>query len=437
LQSTLQRLRNLTDCGDMLVVCNEEHRFIVSDQAKSCGIQSVTTLLEPVGRNTAPAAAIAALAKQKSDPVLLVLPADHVIKNTQAFIESVNRATYWAEKGRLVTFGIQPLTPATGYGYIRRGENLSGDDEKQCFTVNAFVEKPDSRRASEYIDSGDYFWNSGMFAFKASRYLEELEKFESELLMSCKKAFEKSEVDSDLHFIRIEEQSFNNCKDISIDYAVMERTQDAVMIPADIGWSDVGSWQGYWDIADKDTQGNILVGDALAYNVRDSLLKSDDKLLVAMGLDNVVVVDTDDVTLVADKSKSENIKEVVNDLKQRQRTETEAHTEIHRPWGSFKGMEQTDYYQVKKLVLKPGAKISLQLHHKRSEHWVVVKGTAKVVRGDEILTLNKDQSTFIPVGTKHQMENIGDEPLEVIEVQTGTYFGEDDIVRFDDIYGRV
>ncbi len=437
LQATLQRLNGLADCDEMLVVCNEEHRFIVSDQAKACGIESVTTLLEPVGRNTAPATAIAALAKRKEDPVLMVLPADHVIKNEQAFIESVKAAVDWAQQGKLVTFGIQPQNPATGYGYIRRGASLSRHDAQACFAVDAFAEKPDALRANEYVESGDYFWNSGMFAFKANRYLQELSKFEPDLLASCESAYKKSEIDSDLKFVRIEEQSFRGCKDISIDYAVMERTKEAVMIPTNVGWSDVGSWQGFWEVADKDNDGNILVGDALAYDVQDSLLKSDGKLLVAMGLDNIVVVDTDDVTLVADKDKSENIKQVVNDLKRRQRSETEAHVEVHRPWGSFKGMEQTGYYQVKKLVLKPGAKISLQLHHKRSEHWVVVKGVAKVVRGDDILTLNKDESTFIPVGTKHQLENIGDEDLEVIEVQTGTYFGEDDIVRFDDIYGRV
>jgi mannose-1-phosphate guanylyltransferase/mannose-6-phosphate isomerase len=433
LQETCARTRSLAEC-DPMVVCNEEHRFFVAQQLQEAGHEGAAILLEPAGRNTAPAAAIAALHAlgDERDPVLLILPADHVIRDLQAFRDAVTKGEALAEQGHLVTFGIVPEYPETGYGYVQGGAPLPGSEDAR--RIDRFVEKPDLTTARMYLDAGDYYWNSGMFLFRASVYLEELEKQNPEMIEACRRACEKAQ--RDLDFIRLDREAFERCPSDSIDYAVMEHTNRGVVIPIDAGWNDVGSWSALWEIGDKDEDGNVLQGDVLALDCKDNLLRSDGRLLAALGVKDLIVVDTPDVLLVAHRSQAQRVKELVERLDGEQREEIEIHAQVHRPWGCYQGIDRAERYQVKRISVKPGASLSLQKHHHRAEHWIVVKGSALVTRGNETFLLTENQSTYIPVGELHRLENPGKIPLELIEVQSGSYLGEDDIVRFDDEYGR-
>ncbi|WJG10959.1 mannose-1-phosphate guanylyltransferase/mannose-6-phosphate isomerase [Aliiglaciecola sp. LCG003] len=434
LQSTVSRLDGL-DVEPAIFICNEAHRFLVAEQLRQQGRQHGGILLEPMGRNTAPAIALAALHAQLNgeDPVLLVLAADHLIKDQRAFHKAIAHANALALSGKLVTFGIVPDSPHTGYGYIRRGEQLN--QAETGFAVSQFVEKPDADTAKKYIDNGDYFWNSGMFMFKASRYLQELEKFAPKMLEICKQAI--STEAKDLDFVRIDSAIFATCPDDSVDYAVMEKTDDAAMVPLNAGWNDVGSWSSLWETADKkDSQGNVTVGDVMLADVRNSYVNSEQRLIAVVGLDDVVVVETKDAILVANKNKVQDIKTIVNSLKQQHRPEFEFHREVFRPWGSYDSIDNGQRFQVKRITVNAGEKLSVQMHHHRAEHWIVVSGTAKVTNGDKTFLVTENESTYIPIGVVHALENPGKLPLELIEVQSGSYLGEDDIVRFSDRYGR-
>lgn len=430
LQETLSRLDGI-DAKNPIVICNDAHRFLVAEQLRQKQVAHGGILLEPVGRNTAPAIALAALHALQSDADdnLLVLAADHLIKHTEPFHKAIAQAEQLANAGYLVTFGIVPDEPHTGYGYIKAAQEL-----EPGFVVDQFVEKPDEATAREYVDSGKYFWNSGMFMFKASRYLEELEKYNPEMLAICKKAIETEA--KDLDFIRISEEIFSSCPDDSIDYAVMEKTAKAAMIPLDAGWSDVGSWSSLWDTANKDAQGNVIKGDAILEDVHNSYINAEGRLISVIGLDNVVVVETKDAVMVANKDKVQNIKQVVNRLKAEKRPEFEFHREVFRPWGSYDSIDSGARFQVKRITVKPGEKLSVQMHHHRAEHWIVVSGTASVTIGETTRMVTENESTYIPIGEVHALENPGKIPLELIEVQSGAYLGEDDIVRFSDRYGR-
>ncbi|HEC06730.1 MAG TPA: mannose-1-phosphate guanylyltransferase/mannose-6-phosphate isomerase [Thiolapillus brandeum] len=436
LQETCNRLNAYTGATAPIVVCNEEHRFFVAHQLQSCSPDNPAIILEPVGRNTAPAAAVAALhaleQSTEEDPVLLVLPADHVIKDLAAFHAALSEAEQLAQQGHLVTFGIVPGAPETGYGYIQSGDRLSADSP--AMKISRFVEKPDRDTAGEYLASGDYFWNSGMFVFRATRYLDALAQFAPAILEASKQAYEQAETDAD--FIRLEKQAFIACPSDSIDYAVMEHTDNGVVIPLNVGWNDVGSWSALWEIGDKDEDGNVITGDVLAQDSRNCYLRSDSRLLATVGLEDIMVVDTHDVVLVAHRDQVQKVKELVNQLSEEQRKEIDIHALVHRPWGSYQGIDRAERYQVKRITVAPGAQLSLQMHHHRAEHWVVVKGTAKVTCGDRTFLLSENQSTFIPIGQQHRLENPGKIPLDIIEVQSGAYLGEDDIERLEDLYGR-
>ena len=429
LQATLSRVKGLS-LAEAMLICNEEHRFIAAEQIRQLGVKA-EILLEPVGRNTAPAIALAALeaTDKGDDPLLLVLAADHVIQNEVEFRSVVSRAQPLAEAGRLVTFGIVATGPETGYGYIRRGAQL-GDG----YSVAEFVEKPNLERATSYVDSGEYYWNSGMFLFKASRYLEELEKFRPDILEACKQAL--SETKTDMDFVRINEHAFAACPDESVDYAVMEKTDSAVVVPLDAGWSDVGAWSSLWEVTDKDADGNAVRGDVMAHNTKDCLIHSTDKLVATVGLKDVVIVETKDAVLVADKNQVQDVKKIVERLKSEGRGEYQLHREVYRPWGKYDSIDNGERYQVKRITVKPGAKLSVQMHHHRAEHWIVVSGTATVRRDDEEMLVTENESVYLPVGSVHSLYNPGKIPLELIEVQSGPYLGEDDIVRFEDLYGR-
>ncbi|GAW97803.1 MULTISPECIES: mannose-1-phosphate guanylyltransferase/mannose-6-phosphate isomerase [Colwellia] len=429
LQETAQRIVPLTKQAP-LVICNEDHRFIVAEQLKEQD-QLGKIILEPVGRNTAPAIALAALQIAKEDPeaLMLVLAADHVIKNQQAFILSVNKAVAQAQNNTLVTFGIVPDQAETGYGYIKRGEQ-QGD----CFTVDKFVEKPDKETAQAYLDSGDYYWNSGMFVFKASTYLSELEKYQPEILSACQQAMQHTTPDCD--FIRVDKTAFEACPDDSIDYAVMEKTSLALVVPMDAEWSDVGSWSALWDISEKDSNNNATRGDVLIHNSSNNYINAEQRLVAVVGVSNLVIVETKDAILVADKSQVQHVKKIVEQLKAANRPEHKIHREVYRPWGKYDSIDNGKRYQVKRITVKPGEKLSIQMHHHRAEHWIVVSGTAKVTNGDKTFLLTENESTYIPIGVVHALENPGKLPLEMIEVQSGSYLGEDDIVRFEDRYGR-
>ncbi|NNJ93095.1 MAG: mannose-1-phosphate guanylyltransferase/mannose-6-phosphate isomerase [Gammaproteobacteria bacterium] len=431
LQETLLRLPELDNLSSPMVVCNEDHRFMVAEQLHQLGIQPQAILLEPFGRNTAPAVALAALAAPSPDDILLVLPADHVIADHQALAESIERAVELADAGNLVTFGIVPTTPETGYGYIHRGKEL---DSNRGFVVDRFVEKPDLQTAKDYLDDGGYYWNSGMFALKAGSYLEELEKFNPDMLSVCKNASEKGL--KDLDFCRIDSRAFEQCPSDSIDYAVMEKTDHAVVIPLDAGWNDVGSWSSLWEVSDKDEQGNRLHGDVMTVDTQNSLLHSESRLVASIGLDDIVVIETDDAVMVASKDRVQDVKKIAERLKTEKRSEAEAHRKVYRPWGWYDSIDIGLRHQAKRIAVNPGSKLSLQKHHHRAEHWVVIKGTARITNGDKQLLLTEDQSTYIPIGTMHRLENVGKIPLEIIEVQTGSYLGEDDIERYSDDYGR-
>lgn len=429
LQSTFKRLNDL-NINSSVTICNEEHRFFVAEQLREIN-QLDSIILEPVGRNTAPAIALAALSSQESeDPLLLVLAADHVIKDESAFTKVIMDAIPLAEAGKLITFGIEPHEPHTGYGYIKKGEK-----QNPGFNVDAFIEKPLINEAIEHIESGDYLWNSGMFLFKASRYLEELQKYRPDIYKACYKSMENTLKDND--FLRVDEDIFGLCPSDSIDYAVMERTEDAVVVPMDAGWSDIGSWSSLWDISDKDDYGNATKGDVMLQDVNNSYIRTDGSLVAAIGVDDLVILSSKDALVVAHKENVQNVKVIAEKLKQESRTEWEYHREVYRPWGKYDSIGKGERYQVKLITVKPKAKLSVQKHHHRSEHWVVVSGKAKVTNGDKTFILSENESTYIPVGEIHALENPGKSPLEIIEIQSGSYLGEDDIVRFDDIYGRV
>jgi len=429
-QETVLRLRGLGALQAPIAVCNKEHRFLMAEQLREVCSKPQSIILEPVGRNTAPAVAIAAFSAKKPDDILLVLPADHVIADVDAFQASVIKAEALAEQGFLVTFGIVPTEAETGYGYIKRATESTGD----AYKVAEFVEKPSAKIAQQYVDSGDYYWNSGMFAFKASRYLEELEKFAPQMYKSSKIAFEQAETDED--FVRINECEFLQCPSDSIDYAVMENTDAAVVIPLDANWNDVGSWSALWEVADKDTANNATSGDVIAIDTQNSYIYSANKLVATVGLDGYVVVETDDAVMVAPKDRVQDVKAVVAELKANKRCEAEVHRKGYRPWGHYDTVDLGERHKTKRIVVAPGAKLSEQKHHHRAEHWIVVKGTALVTKGGETALLTENQSTYIPLGVIHRLENPGVIPLEMVEVQSGSYLGEDDIVRFDDKYGR-
>lgn len=431
LQATIQRLAGL-ELASPLLICNEEHRFLAAEQMRAIGQDGGTILLEPVGRNTAPAIALAALRATKNvgnDPVLLVLAADHMIGNTQAFQQAVKHALPLAQAGKLVTFGVIPTHPETGYGYIEKGVSLG-----EGFEVRRFVEKPDAIKAREYLDSGRYFWNSGMFMFRASRYLEELERFSPEILQLCRSAL--AGASEDLTFIRVDKAAFNECPSNSIDYAVMEKTADAAVVPLDAEWSDVGSWSSLSDALKKDESRNVLQGDVISHETTGTYVHAADRLVATVGVDNLVIVETKDAVLVAHKDRVQDVKKIVDQIKASGRTEHHSHREVYRPWGVYDSIDNGSRYQVKRITVKPGAKLSVQMHHHRAEHWIVVSGTAQITNGDKTYLLTENQSTYIPVGQIHALENPGKVPLELIEVQSGSYLGEDDIVRFEDRYGR-
>ncbi len=498
LQETVARLdgldRLLGKVAAPIVVCNEEHRFLVAEQLRTLGVAPGEILLEPAGRNTAPALTLAALSALRAgqDGVLFAMPADHVVKDTAAFQEAVAKAASLAEQGRLVTFGIVPTAPETGYGYIqtgaqlrsapapRAGESAGGGNQGtglreqepplpsgeragvrgEAFTIARFVEKPGAETAAQYLASGDYYWNSGMFMMQAGVWLEAIGRFRPDILEACRQAHALGRSDSD--FFRVDRSAFANCPSDSIDYAVMERLVSpfagggyapspsplggegggegnafhAAVIPLDAAWSDVGAWPALWEIQDKDAEGNVTRGDVLTHHARNSMIVAQDRLVAAIGVDDLVIVETADAVLVASKAAAQDVKAIASTLKTQGRQEHAIHRRVHRPWGSYEGIDFGSRYQVKRITVNPGASLSLQMHYHRAEHWVVVRGTAKVTRGDETLVVTENQSTYIPLGVKHRLENPGAIPLEMIEVQSGSYLGEDDIVRFEDNYGR-
>jgi len=432
-QQTVARTRNLADAAPPVVVCSDDHRFLVAEQLLELGVQGSTILLEPAPRNTAPAIALAALQAMKRDPeaILLVLPADHLIGDQESFAKAVAEALPVAREDWLVTFGIRPDAPETGFGYIRRGEKIPG----AAFRVERFVEKPDAEKAVMYLADGGYDWNSGMFMFRAQRYMEELERHAPAIAGAARASFDTAT--ADLDFVRIDKEAFAATPEDSIDYAVMEKTTHAAVVPVNCGWSDIGSWAALWSAADKDTDGNRLEGDVIAIDSHNCLIRAGDRRLVAaIGVDDLVLVDTPDATLVASRERSQDVKKLVDRLRAANRSEHLFHRKVYRPWGSYDSIDMGARFQVKRIVVKPGAALSLQKHHHRAEHWIVVSGTAEVTRDEEVFLLSENQSTYLPLGSVHRLRNVGKVPLELIEVQSGSYLGEDDIVRFEDVYGR-
>ena len=434
LQETAARAANSGRYSAPIVVCNSEHRFVVAQQLQCIGQAPKAILLEPIGRNTAPAAAVASmtLARDDEDSLVLLLPSDHSIADPLAFQSAIATAAEAALNGALVTFGIKPSRPETGYGYIHRGSPIKGHNG--CFTVAEFIEKPDRETASGFLAVGGYDWNSGMFLFKASTYLEELERLEPEIVSHCRDAIDKGE--SDLDFIRLAEKPFSQCISKSIDYAVMEHTDKAAVVPADIGWNDVGSWTALWDDGAKDGSDNVLVGNVVALDSARSYLRSEGPLIAALGVDDLVVIATTDAILIAPKNRAQDVRTMVDALKTRGRAEATTHPRVYRPWGYYQTVEEGERFQVKRITVNTGASLSLQMHHHRAEHWIVVNGAASVRRGNEEFILNENESTYIPPNTLHRLENPGRVPLNLIEVQSGGYLGEDDIVRYEDNYGR-
>jgi mannose-1-phosphate guanylyltransferase/mannose-6-phosphate isomerase len=442
LQATVARTAGLPGVGAPVVVCNEAHRFMVAEQLRQAGVEGTRIVLEPIGRNTAPAIALAAHAAlgaaaasvdaADSDPLLLVLPADHVVRDVAAFQAAVRAALPAAAAGRLVTFGVVPDAPETGYGYIRRAAVADGSGG--VYPIDRFVEKPDLATAQGFLASGEYYWNSGMFLFGARRYLRELETQAPDIAAAVTAAFGAAK--GDLDFLRIDAEAFAACRSDSIDYAVMEKTREAVVVPLAAGWSDVGSWSSLHAAVESDVDGNVLRGDVIAEDTRDSFVFSESRLVATVGLDSHVVVETKDAVLVAPRDRVQDVKALVARIKAAGRSEHSLHREVFRPWGSYDSVESGERYQVKRLSVNPGASMSLQLHHHRAEHWIVVSGTARITRNDEVFLLEENESTFIPLGAKHRIENPGKIPLHIIEVQSGSYLGEDDIVRFEDRYGR-
>jgi mannose-1-phosphate guanylyltransferase/mannose-6-phosphate isomerase len=435
LQETVLRLRGISGVTAPTLVCNHEHRFMVAEQMREIRATPANIFLEPMGRNTAPAAAIAALAVQAADPdgLLLLLPADHLIADVAAFEHAVSVAAEAARAGHLVTFGIVPLAPETGYGYIRRSAQPL-DTQAEVYGVEVFVEKPSRDIAEAYLAAGDYLWNSGMFLFQASAFLSELEQFHPDIFAASQMALDNST--RDLDFVRLDSAAFETCPSESIDYAVMERTQKAVVVPVDMGWSDIGSWSALWEVGDKDAQGNVLRGDIYIDAAHNNLIRAESRMVAVIGVSDLVVVETADAVMVAHKDCVQDVKKTVEYLKQHGRTEHLNHTRVFRPWGWYEGIDSGERFQVKRIMVTPGEKLSLQMHHHRAEHWIVVSGTARVTRDDEVILLTENQSTYIPLGSTHRLENAGKIALHMIEVQSGAYLGEDDIVRFEDIYKR-
>ncbi|KVX59137.1 mannose-1-phosphate guanylyltransferase/mannose-6-phosphate isomerase [Burkholderia cepacia] len=434
-QQTAIRLQHIPSAAAPIIVTNNEQRFLVAEQLRQVNITPSSIVLEPVGRNTAPAIAIAALLAlhESPDALLLVLPSDHVILNEPVFIAAANEAATIAADQHLVTFGITPTEAHTGFGYIRRGPAIA--DGKQVYKVDAFVEKPDAPTAERFLNDGNYSWNSGMFMLKASTYMEELHRHAPEIARHAELAFESAKRDND--FLRLDAEAFAACPNVSIDYAVMEKTERAAVVAAaDLGWNDIGSWSALADIADADDQGNALIGDIFTDSVKNSYIRAEHRMVAALGLDNIVIVETADAVLVAHRDKAQDVKKIVEWLNASGRHESVTHRRVVRPWGSYEGIDQGDRFQVKRIIVNPGAQLSLQMHHHRAEHWIVVKGTAMVTNGDKEIMLTENQSTYIPLGATHRLTNPGKIPLELIEVQSGAYLGEDDIVRFEDTYGR-
>jgi len=433
-QNTLSRLDSVPGIEDPIAVCNNDHRFLVAEQLRQLGKEHADILLEPVGRDTAPAVALAALLAQQdhADPYLLVLPADHVIQDEAKFVQVIATALQSAQQNKLVTFGIVPSVPETGYGYIEKGESIEGADG---FSVKQFVEKPNRATAQTYLDSGNYYWNSGMFLFSASTYLNELKRYAPDIFESCHEAYSKLEQGED--FRHIPEAIFASCRSDSIDYAVMEKTDSAVVIPLDAGWNDLGAWDAIWEVQDKDAQGNALSGDVLTADVQDSYIQAQSRLVAVAGVKDVVVVETADAVLVTQRSQVQSVKHLVQQLQDQGREEGILHRLVYRPWGSYESLSCRPGYQVKHIVVNAGASLSLQLHHKRAEHWIALKGVALVTCDDKEFELQPGESTYIPIGSKHRLTNNSDAAIEIIEVQIGEYLGEDDIVRFEDRYDRV
>ncbi len=430
-----------------VLVCNEEHRFMVAEQVRELGGEAASIILEPIGRNTAPALTLAALRLEAAgdDAVMLVMPADHMIANTAAFGAAVAEAVALADEGALVTFGIVPSGPETGYGYLRVGDSLQAPPAGASATapraLAAFVEKPDRATAQTYVDSGEYLWNSGMFVMRPGVWLRAMAQYRPDMLAACRRAYEGGVQDRD--FYRVDKQAFSACPSDSIDYAVMEKVcaepvagLRAAVVPLDAGWSDVGAWPAIWEVGTPDADGNVTKGDVLTHATRNSLLIAEHRLVAGVGLDNLVVVETADAVMVAHKDQAQEVKKIVEQLKRENRSERLTHRRVYRPWGTYEGIDAGERFQVKRIVVKPGAALSMQMHHHRAEHWVVVRGTARVTRGDEVFLLTENQSTYISIGQRHRLENPGSLPLEIIEVQSGAYLGEDDIVRFEDVYGR-
>ena len=438
LQQTHQRLNGITGLQPPLLICNEDHRFIVAEQMRQIGVEPASILLEPMGRNTAPAVAVAALqaTARGEDPLLLVLAADHVIRDAAAFRTTVNAGMAAAEAGQLVTFGIVPTAPETGYGYIEAAEPLQAIPGalQQPVPIARFVEKPDRATAETFLATGRFTWNSGMFLFKASAILAELERLAPEVVSACRAALEHDS--ADLDFLRLEREAFAGCPSVAIDVAVMEKTDRGAVLPLEAGWSDVGSWSALWETADQDSSGNVLRGRVIQEDTRNCYLRSEHRLVVGLGVEDLVVVETDDVVLVAHRDRAQDVKGIVGLLEKEGARESKAHRRIYRPWGSYDGVTEGERWQVKKIVVNPGASLSLQMHHHRAEHWIVVKGTAVVEKDGTQELVGENQSTYIPLGAKHRLSNPGKIPVEMIEVQSGPYLGEDDIVRFEDRYGR-
>lgn len=437
LQNTILRLDGLEGVAQPVVICNDEYRFMVAEQLRQIDIQAESIILEPVGRNTAPALAVAAIRAMagSDDPLLLILPADHHIQNTDSFQRALRAGQEHARAGRMITFGIVPQKPETGYGYIKMGEPLSSPDSGDpAVRIAAFVEKPDLETAKRYLSSKAYCWNSGMFMFKASRVLEELETFAPDIVAACRLSIEKGS--SDLDFFRLDRAAFSACPSDSIDYAVMEKTKNGAMVPMSAGWNDLGSWEALWQVGKKDGDDNVVKGDVVLQDVEDSYLHAEHRLLAAVGLKDHIVVETSDAVMISPRNRVQDVKGLVDRLKAHNRQETRTHKRVYRPWGTVDQLVTGDRFQVNRITVKPGGALSLQKHYNRSEHWIVVRGSALVTRADEQVVLKEDSSTYISAGTAHRLENPGKISLELIEVQTGGYIGEDDITRLEDLYGR-
>jgi len=433
LQETILRLKGLDDLADPIIVCNADHRFLVAEQCQQIGIKNPTILLEPVGRNTAPAIAAAALQslKDSDGSMLLVLSADHVIQDVKAFHQAINIANQQALNGKLATFGIVPTDANIGYGYIKSSkDNIDG-----AYKVEEFVEKPNLKTAEFYLEQGSYLWNSGMFMFQARSFIDELTIHAPNIVTLINNAVNSAT--QDLDFIRLEKQAFESSPSDSIDCALMEKSDNVVVVPLNVQWNDIGAWPALYDIGTKDSQGNVIKGDVITQDTTNTYINADHHMVATIGVDNLIIIDTPDATFIATQDKAQEVKSIVESLQASSRCESNTHRKVYRPWGWYDSIELGEYFQVKRLHVKPGAKLSLQMHHKRAEHWVVVRGTATVTNGEQIFSLNKGESTYIPLGITHGLENQTNEPLEIIEVQSGIYLGEDDIVRFEDIYGRV